>query len=236
MFTSSADLYDLVYSWKDYAAESAKVAELIHAKTKGEAKAILDVACGTGKHIELLKSTFVCMGIDLDPNLLEIARRRNPESSFQIADMTNFDLGVQFDAVICLFSAIGYVVNRTSLNNALKCFANHVRPGGVAIVEPWLTPDVFVDGHIHALNVNLPDIKISRMNVGKIAQGEENLITPLEFFYQIITKDGLERFEETHTLGLFTHEDYREAFANAGLASEFDEHGLMGRGLWIGTL
>ncbi|MBC6936757.1 MAG: hypothetical protein DWB42_13080 [Chloroflexi bacterium] len=50
----------------------------------------------------------------------------------------------------------------------------------------------------------------------------------------VATPDGVEHFSEQHRMGLFTHEDYLEAVAAAGLESVYNEQGLTGRGLYLG--
>ena len=40
------------------------------------ARTLLDVACGTGKHLEVLQHEFEVEGLDLDGDLLAIARER----------------------------------------------------------------------------------------------------------------------------------------------------------------
>ena len=75
MFTNSAHIYDAVYSFKDYAAESARLHALIEERSPG-ASTLLDVACGTGKHLEQLRAWYEVSGLDLDPQLLEIAKER----------------------------------------------------------------------------------------------------------------------------------------------------------------
>ena len=57
--------------------------------------------------------------------------------------MTGFDLGTTYDAVTCLFGAIGYVRTVDRMNRAVACMARHVKPGGVLIVDPWITPDAW---------------------------------------------------------------------------------------------
>ena len=76
------------------------------------ARALLDVACGTGKHLERLAQDHSVEGMDLDAALLELALRRLPGVPLHQADMTSFELGRRFDAVVCLFSSIGYVKTR----------------------------------------------------------------------------------------------------------------------------
>jgi hypothetical protein len=50
------------------------------------------------------------------------------------------------------------------------------------------------------------------------------------------TPAGIEYFTERHELGLFAHDDYLAAFHTAGLEVEYNPEGLMGRGLYVGTL
>ena len=72
MFTKTAKFYDAVYSYKDYVAESQLITSMVGGRVSG-AKTLLDVACGTGKHLEHLVKQFDCTGVDLDPEMLEIA-------------------------------------------------------------------------------------------------------------------------------------------------------------------
>ena len=76
VFTKSAAFYDALYSWKDYPAEAARLRELIARHTDGTR--LLDVACGTGKHLEQLQRWYEVEGLDLDPGLLDLARQRCP--------------------------------------------------------------------------------------------------------------------------------------------------------------
>jgi ubiquinone/menaquinone biosynthesis C-methylase UbiE len=109
MFTESAHLYDAIYSFKDYAAEAVQIATVVRA-AHPDARSILDVACGTGEHARHLGAThgFAVDGLDLDAGLLRVARDKHPSGSFFEADMSGFALEKRYDAVLCVFSSIGY--------------------------------------------------------------------------------------------------------------------------------
>ena len=231
MFDRSQRLYDLVYSFKDYAGEARRLEELIEARHPG-ARSLLDVACGTGKHLAELRERFPdAEGLDLDDGLLAVARERLPEVPFHRGDMTSFELGRRFDAITCLFSAIGYARTEEKLRAAIEAMARHLEPGGVILVEPWLEPGAWIPGHLHLLTVDEPDVKLARATVA----GLEGTISTMDFHYLVVTSDGVERFSEHHEAGLFTRGEMTGAFEAAGLSVEYDDEGLIGRGLYLAT-
>ncbi len=229
-YAKSAAIYDAEYSFKDYAHEAGLLHLLIQRHQRSSGSTLLDVACGTGGHLAFLRADYQVEGLDLDRAMLEIARQRLPQIPFHHGDMTAFDLGRRFDVVTCLFSAIGYVRDETAMRLAIANMARHLLPGGVLLVEPWFTPEAFHPGTVHALFVDRPDLKISRMNLSRIEDG----VSVLDFHYMVGTPDGIRTFSERHDLRLFTHQQYRSAFEAAGLETTHDQDGLIGRGLWIG--
>jgi ubiquinone/menaquinone biosynthesis C-methylase UbiE len=134
-FIQSAELYDAVYSFKNYARESDRLRAAINELVPG-ARTLLDVACGTGEHAKFLKQHYAVDGIDLSEDYLRAARLKNPSGNYTCADMTEFTLNRTYDVVTCLFSAIGIVRTFERLERAVVCMARHLRPGGALIVEP----------------------------------------------------------------------------------------------------
>ncbi len=230
MFTRSAAFYDAVYAWKDYAEESAVVHRLIQERRPG-ARTLLDVACGTGGHLRHLSRLYEAEGLDLDPEILAVAAEHCPGVPLHVGDMTDFDLGRRFDAVVCLFSSIGYARTLEGLHGALAAMARHLEPGGVLLVEPWLSPDDWLTGKPHLLVVDEPELKIARVNTS----GRDGRLSIVEFHYLVGTPESVEHFTELHELALFTHAEYVAAFEAAGLRVEHDPEGLMGRGLYACT-
>jgi len=230
MFSKTAQYYDLIYSQKDYQAEVEKLLAFIGEHRSSNGDRLLDVACGTGHHIQYLKEHFNVEGLDLDSKLIEIAHDRNPEVTFHEGNMIEFDLGCRFDILTCLFSSIGYVKTQDNLNKAIATMANHLTSGGLLIIEPWLTPQDWKPGTLHAQVIDEPELKIVRMNLSL----SEGTLSYFDFHYLIGTLEGIEHFVEHHELGLFEREEMEMAFTRAGLQVTYDEEGLTGRGLYIG--
>jgi len=162
-------------------------------------------------------------------SVVNFARERLPDVPFHEADMTSFDLGSRFDAVVCMFSSIGYARTEERLGSAVASMARHLDSGGVLVVEPWLTPEVWLDRHVGAVFVDEPELKIARMNVSQ-RDGDVSIV---DFQYLVGTPDAVEHFSERHELGLFTVDQHLDAFKAAGLEAEHDPEGPMGRGLYV---
>jgi SAM-dependent methyltransferase len=145
--------------------------------------------------------------------------------------MRSFDLARRFDAVTCLFSSIGYTADVPGLRAAIAAMARHLEPGGVLVLEPWLEPGQWIEGRPHVVVVDEPDLKIARMNVST----QEGRLAIMHFHYLVGTPEGVQYFDERHEAALFTGEEYRAAFAAAGLEVEHDAEGLIGRGLYVGV-
>jgi ubiquinone/menaquinone biosynthesis C-methylase UbiE len=229
MFANTAEFYDLVYSFKDYENEAAKIRDLIRAEHPG-AKSILDVACGTGEHARFLAEEFAVDGIDLQSEFIDASRKKVASGTFSVADMRSFELSKKYDVVQCLFSSIGYLTQPDDVVDALMAFKRHLNSGGLIIVEPWFTPEAFQAGTLHmAPPVDQPDLKIVRMNVSE----REGNLSRLRFHYLIGRKDGVKYLEEDHELALYSLDEMLLFFKRAGLAVHHDPVGIFGRGLFI---
>lgn len=229
-YAESAELYDALYRWKDYAGEVERLRALIAVHTQRPVETLLDVACGTGAHLVHLTPHYACEGLDLSAELLDAARAKLPHLRLHQADMRTFDLGRTFDVVTCLFSAIGYVQTVEGLRQAIASMARHVAPGGVLVVEPWFLPGEFKPGHMSMLTVDDPERKIVRANTSQV----DGNLSVLDFHYLVVMPQGVEHFTEKHLLGMFSDSEYRAVLHDAGLSVTRDEHGLDGRGLYIG--
>ena len=233
MFSKTANYYDDIYGSidKNYKAEARLAHRVIREHMGAKGKRLLDVGCGTGVHAGLLGRHYQVEGLDLDQEMLSVARRSHPGIPFHQGDMAGFQLSHKFNAITCLFSSIGYVRTKSRLRKAIKTMAAHLMPGGILLVEPWFTPEQWKVGYVGTVKVEKPGLKIIRMS----RSGKKRNVSILEFQYLIGTPKGIEHLVETHELGLFREQDYMNAFRLAGLDVTHDPEGLDGRGLYIGS-
>ncbi len=232
MFSKSAKFYDAIYAsaGKDYAAETQKIHALIENHKKSQGNTLLEVACGTGMHASHLSKYYQIEGLDLDPEMLSVARQKHPDIPFHQADMLDFDLKRQFDILTCLFSSIGYAKTTLRLNQAIQTMARHLVAGGLLLLEPWFTPEQWHAGKVSGMFIEEPNLKIARMNISEV----NGTLSFFDFHYMVGTPEGINYFTERHELGLFTDQEYLEAFRLAGLEVLHDPDGIYGRGLYVG--
>lgn len=229
MYKKSAEFYDALYHFKNYKEASEKLRDIIY-RFNPKAITLLDTACGTGKHIEYLREYFDSEGLDINDDLLNIARQRCPGNVFHHESMIDFDLKKKYDVVTCLFSSIAYVKTQENLISAISCMAGHLNPGGMLIIEPWFSRETFWTDKVTVNHYDEKDLKITWMYTPK----REKELSVLEINYLVGTPAEVTYFKERHELGLFDDSQYRSAMENTGLKTEYDKDGLFGRGMYIG--
>lgn len=144
-----AQYYDLLYSDKDYAGEVNYVDDLIKTHIK-EAKTLLDLGCGTGKHAELFcEKGYTVHGVDLSDEMLKIAQTRNLNKKnklqFTHSNIQQLNLNQQFDVVVSLFHVMSYQNSNEALIQAFKVAKHHLKQGGIFIFDFWYGPAVLTD-------------------------------------------------------------------------------------------
>lgn len=229
-YLRSAEFYDTVYAWKDYAAEARRIHELVHRFGPRPARTLLDVACGTGAHLRHLSRWYRSTGLDRSPEMLREARKRLPNVRFVRGSMQDFRLAQQFDVITCLFSAIGYVRSRGELGRTVRNFARHLVPGGVLIVEPWLTPGAYHTGSFHLGVFGTREAPIARMN-GSERRGSRSV---MDMHYLVPDGTKVRHWVERHELSLFDVPTQLAAYRAAGLrARHIPSRFTTARGLYV---
>jgi trans-aconitate methyltransferase len=227
-----ADIYDLIYAGrgKDYAAEAAELAALVR-KHRPEASSLLDVACGTGRHLENFATVFDHVeGAELADDMLAMARARLPAVPLHLADMRELALGRTFDAVTCLFAATGHLRTTDELATVAERLVAHVVPGGVVIVEPWWFPENFLPNYVTGDVVTEDGATIARVS----HTTEAERVTTMEVHYVVARPDSRPwHFTNEVVNTLFTREEYEHALASAGCDVHYLPEGPSGRGRFV---
>jgi ubiquinone/menaquinone biosynthesis C-methylase UbiE len=232
-FHALARYYDAINDFKDYRTEVQRLEAIARQFGRSQATTWLDVACGTGRHLEFLRRRYLVTGVDGSREMLRVARRRLPEDRLVLGDMRTFHLNRRFDVVSCLFSAIGHLRTLTDVRRAFANFARHTNPGGVVIVEPWILRSAFRPGTVHLRTYESTSLVVARL-ASSARRGNRSKI----HYHFLIGESGsgIRHFEETDEGLLFSPQELLQLIRGAGLRPRFLPRGLMpGRGLLIGV-
>ncbi len=90
---------------------------------------VLDLACGTGKLINLLKKDYQFIGCDLSEEMLEIAKDNNCEIDFFIHDLKDDFYVENLDAIFCTVDSINYLLEEKKIENLFKNVSNNLIEG-----------------------------------------------------------------------------------------------------------
>ena len=233
--SDSASVYHDFYrerKGKDYSAEAAHLAELVRERVP-RASSLLDVACGSGSHLEHFVHKFDHVeGLELSEAMLAVARPLLPGVALHQGDMCNFALMRRFDAVTCLHSSIGYVGEESRLRQAIACLANHLNPGGILVVEPWWTPREFLDRYVAGDVLKVGERTISRVS-HTVRSGNR---TRMEVHWVVADPaNGARHVIEHHELALFEQTQYEDAFITAGCDVEYIRTEWSALGIYVGV-
>ena len=99
-------------------------------------KSSLDLACGTGVLCEILHAKGIdASGMDFSEGMIEIAKSRNAQISYEVADMITYRPEKKFDLVTCTGDAINHIME---LSDVAKIFQNvyeYLAEGGYFIFD-----------------------------------------------------------------------------------------------------
>ncbi|MBU3689820.1 MAG: SAM-dependent methyltransferase [Acidimicrobiales bacterium mtb01] len=139
----SVDLDKYDARWESMAArgesvhgEADALARLVRDHFGGRALTVLDAGCGTGRlGIELDRRGHRVIGVDLDPDMIERARRKAPGIEWHAVDLATFTTDRRFDIIVMA----GNIPNFCAPGDQARIVANLARllaPGGL-LVAGW---------------------------------------------------------------------------------------------------
>lgn len=135
------DEYLRLYPHRDE-TDAAGAIELIASHMEGRrVDAVLDLACGAGRHSRLLCDRWWTVGLDLSSALLKVARRESPDAPYVRADMRELPFAPEtFDLSVNLFTSFGYFDDDREHAQVLACVGEATKRGGTFVLD-FLNPD-----------------------------------------------------------------------------------------------
>jgi 2-polyprenyl-3-methyl-5-hydroxy-6-metoxy-1,4-benzoquinol methylase len=210
-FLKYAKFYDLLYSDKDYKAESQYIDSLINKfikKPKNEIK-ILDLACGTGKHaMEFCDLGYIVEGSDISKDMIDVAtitaKEQNKKIKFYNESFQTCNaIEKKYDVIVAMFGAIDYLVNVDELNMTFNNIHDLLASGGIFIFDFWNGNAVIKDySKERKKEVELEENKVVRTSSTTLDLVTQRAL--VKFKFDLSSRDQkIETFTEEHLIRYF---------------------------------
>lgn len=200
------DLYDDVYSWKNYKEEVAHICTALDSigVTNGS---ILELACGTGSYLSHFLG-WERTGVDLCARSINIAQEKHKDIRFICSDMTDTGLSEQFDVILCIFGGVSYL-SKERIDHAIAHWKSLLRPGGILIVEPWMEEEQIKFEAPFLFEYSCLEYSFARLVTPQ--KVEDSCV--LDFFFLVVDSDhNLYRFQQRDVLFLYSQAWWKHTF------------------------
>jgi len=201
---------------------------------------ILDVACGSGRHmLAFARRGGVMTGVDLSQPLLKIAREKFRAKNYKVtlkkADMRRLNYRAKFDGATLWFTSFGYFASSAEDQKALINVCLAIKPGGWWLIDLpnplWLAENLVPESERVAEGPN---------GRAKIIEKRRLINDTVE--KNIIIMDSMGRKEYAERVRLYRPEQFaamvsRVDFTIDGVLGEYDGRPLSResrRQIWFG--
>jgi SAM-dependent methyltransferase len=137
-----APFYDKVNGDIDYSAWADFIETIISREYNGQPELVLDLGCGTGRMtLELAKRGYDMTGVDVSPEMLDIARNNGEKAGFSdkilwlCQDMCEFELYGTVDITVSCLDCINHILKPAELAECFKLVHNYLIPDGLFIFD-----------------------------------------------------------------------------------------------------
>lgn len=211
-YTDFAKIYDALTFDVDYDAWCGRLEQLFsHLGRTPEI--VCELGCGTGSVTSrLAKRGYSMIGIDLSPEMLDVARVKceGTDTLLLNQDMTDFELYGTVDIIICTLDSVNYLTEDGDFEKMLDCCRLYLNPDGIIIfdinteykIKDIIAPQTFV--------YETDDVFYTWQS-----ELDGNLC---DYFLTFFVKNGesYRRFDEVHTERIYTDGYIRSALKSHG--------------------
>lgn len=208
-----AKYYDAMHQRRNYKKEANFIIKRIF-EINPKAKSLIDVGCGTGTHLKLIEKRFsVLYGVDLNEEILEIARKKTSNIKYVQGNMQTFKINKRFDCLISLYSVFNYNLTLKDARKTLINFYKHLKSKGVLIIALYNPQNAEEKVSLHAGGNK--SFKVAKVN--EHVYNPKTKIETSNFF--VIWKDGNEMdfdIEKNHKMRIFKSDEIHKMLIDTG--------------------
>jgi SAM-dependent methyltransferase len=195
--------YNLLYKDKNYHEEYKYISELLEKHGNGRKKNILDIGCGTGKHLSYFKKDgYTVSGVDVSENMIiEAKKYLQQEENLLCCKASEFKFNRKFDAIISLFHVMSYQTGNDELEKTFQTISEHLIDDGLFIFDFWYGPAVLTDPPVVKIKrLEDDEVKITRITEPVMRYNENIVDVNFELIIEDKNSSLFKKIYETHKM------------------------------------
>lgn len=191
-YAELAEIYDRIMSHVDY-NDWANYISSIFEKFDIKVNNILEIACGTGNlSVILHERGYRVTSTDLSSNMLLYARNKFIENNIPlrlfVSDMSCLPLKAKFDAALCLYDSVNYLLDPELLSKSFTGAAGALKKGGIYIFDICTIKNSRLFFSNHVISEDFGDVRYERTciyyHADSIQENSFNIIKGSESIYE----------------------------------------------------
>jgi ubiquinone/menaquinone biosynthesis C-methylase UbiE len=136
----AAALYDLAFSYRDFAREAHFLRQLYAGRLRREPRSFLELAAGPGRHAqEMCRAGLDVTALDLSSAMASDCQRQARQQGlsfpYLVGDMSSFRLERRFDLIACMLCSATYMLTDEQFLAHLACVRAALSDAGLYVLE-----------------------------------------------------------------------------------------------------
>lgn len=217
---------DLAWIWpalsppEEYIEEAEFLTDLMKSYMSYPPKSMLHLGCGGG-HIDMtFKKHFQVTGVDISENMLDLARKLNPENKYVTGDMRDVRLEEKFDIVL-LYDGIDYMTSKKDLRAAFETAYKHLNDYGIMLTVVEKTPGSFRQNETKVQHRDKGEIKLTYFSHWYDPDPDDSTYENI-YVYLIRKNNKLTVEHDLHICGMFEVEVWERLMKEVGFVPKQD--------------
>jgi len=207
-----------------YAEEAQDLMAIITESLGRPPRNILELGSGGGYLLHDLQSQYPSVSVTLvdnSPQMLALAKERNPKAETILADMSTLNLSRQFDVVL-LHDAVMYLADVPQVRQVLEVMNNHLSSDGVAVVLPDCCRETFEDRILTAeTHTEKASLHLTEWHWGLTDEGQVSVEFSILLQDHQALPDQIQSHHETHRMLVLSLGEWMTLFMETGWMQDF---------------
>ena len=215
LYTELAEIYDLFYQKHFNYPKIAKYLDSVLKKPK--AKKILHVGSGPGRLSNILAGRYKydVHLLDSSKEMIDLSHQLLPKAPHTLADMRDFHLDDEFDAIISAGRAFSDLMTDEDIDEALEKFQDSLKMGGIVIFDVFDTKKMIDDEiYLEKMQIKNGRSDVSRHVKTKLISYEPTLAS-VDFSFRVSRNGKTDFYNANHIIRGYDKDEIKKILKKA---------------------